>query len=200
MATLGAVLGCGRHLASTVVTGSRQWSSTLLAELRLSTILVLALRAFHCGPRRKKRARCTARVTSHMIGDKADALHEIFPEIGAMLGGRIGPLSSLREEEAPAEAVWGVYQSAGAAKDSVLPPTDRPQSPLIFAARITLPHFSVSSARRLPKSAGEPASSVPPSSISRVFSVGSLRAALISRLSVSMIAAGVCLGAPRPNN
>src|SRR5262245_18201927 len=79
MATLGAVLGCGRHLASTVVTGSRQWSSTLLAELRLSTILVLALRAFHCGPRRKKQARCTARVTSHMIGDKADALHEICP-------------------------------------------------------------------------------------------------------------------------
>src|SRR5215510_2823609 len=77
MATLGAVLGCGRHLASTVVTGSRQWSSTLLAELRLSTILVLALRAFHCGPRRKKQARCTARVTSHKIGDKADALHEI---------------------------------------------------------------------------------------------------------------------------
>src|SRR5215470_1025333 len=72
MATLGAVLGCGRHLASTVVTGSGQWSSTLLAELRLSTVLVLALRAFHCRPRRKKRARCTARVTSHMIGDKAD--------------------------------------------------------------------------------------------------------------------------------
>jgi hypothetical protein len=47
MATLGAELGCGRHLASTVVTGSGQWSSTLLAELRFSTILVLALRAFH---------------------------------------------------------------------------------------------------------------------------------------------------------
>src|SRR5262249_6422929 len=67
MATLGAELGCGRHLASTVVTGSVQWSSTLLAELRLSTVLVLALRAFHCRPRRKKRARCTARVTSRMV-------------------------------------------------------------------------------------------------------------------------------------
>src|SRR5215472_12866372 len=83
MATLGAVLGCGRHLASTVVTGSGQWSSTLLAELRLSTVLVLALRAFHCRPRRKKRARCTARVTSHMIGDKADARGERQPGVDA---------------------------------------------------------------------------------------------------------------------
>src|SRR5262249_44026314 len=66
MATLGAELGCGRHLASTVVTGSGQWSSTFLAELCLSTVLVLALRAFHCRPRRKKRARCPARVTSRM--------------------------------------------------------------------------------------------------------------------------------------
>jgi hypothetical protein len=32
----------------------------------------------------------------------------------------------------------------------------------MFAARITLPHFSVSSAMSLPKSAGEPASAVPP--------------------------------------
>jgi len=67
MATLGAELGCGRHLASTVVTGSGQRSSTFLAELCLSTVLVLALRAFHCRPRRKKRARCPARVTSRMV-------------------------------------------------------------------------------------------------------------------------------------
>src|SRR6266700_2927977 len=79
MATLGAELGCERYLASTVVTGPGQWSSTFLAEFCVSTVLVLALRAFHCRPRRKKRARCTARVTSHMIGDKADALHEICP-------------------------------------------------------------------------------------------------------------------------
>jgi hypothetical protein len=78
-------------------------------------------------------------------------------------------------------------------------PMPHRHSVLMLAARITLLHFSVSSARSLPKSAGEPASSVPPSSISRVFSVGSSRAALISRLSLSMIAAGVCLGAPRPN-
>src|SRR5262249_45138242 len=40
-------------------------------------------------------------------------------------------------------------------------------SALILAARITLPHFSVSSARSVPKSAGESASSSPPMSASR---------------------------------
>src|SRR5262245_52656309 len=74
MATLGTELGCERYLASTVVTGSGQRSSTFLAKLRRNGVFVLALRAFHCRPRRKKRARCTARVTSHMIGDKADVL------------------------------------------------------------------------------------------------------------------------------
>src|SRR5262245_43655544 len=74
MATLGAELGCERYLALTVVTGSGQRSSTFLAKLRRNRVFVLALRAFHCRPRRKKRARCTARVTSHMIGDKADVL------------------------------------------------------------------------------------------------------------------------------
>src|SRR5260221_11416089 len=69
MATLGAELGCGRHLGSTVVTGPSQWSSTLLAELRLIGVLVPALRAFHCRPQRKKRAKCTVRVTSRIIDD-----------------------------------------------------------------------------------------------------------------------------------
>src|SRR5262245_4815957 len=69
MATLGAELGCKRYLALTVVTGSGQRSSTFLAKLRRNSVFVLALRAFHCRPRRKKRARCTASVTSHMIGD-----------------------------------------------------------------------------------------------------------------------------------
>jgi len=67
MTTLGAEFRCGRHPASTVVTRSGQRSSTFLAELCLSTVLVLALRAFHCRPRRKKRARCPARVTSRMV-------------------------------------------------------------------------------------------------------------------------------------
>src|SRR5262245_7151393 len=86
MATLGAELRCERYLASTVVTGSGQRSSTFLAKLRRNSVFVLALRAFHCRPRSKKRGRYTARVTSHMIGDKADALHEICPQIPAMQG------------------------------------------------------------------------------------------------------------------
>src|SRR5262245_48113167 len=43
---------------------------------------------------------------------------------------------------------------------------DRPHSALMLRARMTLPHFSVSSAMSLPKSAGEPASTVPPRSAS----------------------------------
>ena len=76
MATLGAELGCGRHLASTIGTDSRQRSSTLLAELRLSGVLVLAFRAFHRRPRKKKRAGCAASVTSRMMDNKA---HVPFP-------------------------------------------------------------------------------------------------------------------------
>ena len=57
-----------------------------------------------------------------MIGDKADALNEICPpNIPAMLGGRIGRLSSLREEEALLRrfgAFPGVRERA--ARDSVL--------------------------------------------------------------------------------
>ena len=74
----------------------------------------------------------------------------------------------------------------------------RDHSGLMLAARITLPHFSVSSAMSLPKSAGEPASTVPPKSASRALILGSARPALISLLSLSMISAGVSLGAPMP--
>src|SRR5262249_30701894 len=75
---------------------------------------------------------------------------------------------------------------------------DRAHSALMLAARITLPHFSVSSAMSLPKSAGEPASAVPPRSASRAFILGSARGALISLLSFSTISAGVAFGAPTP--
>src|SRR6516162_244230 len=69
---------------------------------------------------------------------------------------------------------------------------------LMLAARITLPHFSVSSAMSLPKSAGEPGSTVPPRSASRALILGSSRAALTSLLSLSTILAGVFLGTPTP--
>src|SRR5262249_39200045 len=72
------------------------------------------------------------------------------------------------------------------------------QSALAPVNLTTLPHFSVSSAMSLPKSAGEPASAVPPRSASRAFMLGSARAALTSLLSLSTISVGVFLGAPRP--
>src|SRR5262249_11254879 len=73
-------------------------------------------------------------------------------------------------------------------------------SGLMLAARITLPHFSVSSAMSLAKSAGESASTSPPRSASRALILGSARPALISLLSLSTLSAGVFLGAPMPNH
>src|SRR5262245_54536028 len=71
-------------------------------------------------------------------------------------------------------------------------------SGLIPANLITLPHFSVSSAMNLPKSAEELANTVAPRSAIRAFIRGSARPALISLLSLSMISAGVFLGMPTP--
>src|SRR6516165_12240118 len=72
-------------------------------------------------------------------------------------------------------------------------------SALILAARITLPHFSVSSAMNLPKSAGEPTSGVAPRSASCALIFRSASAVLISLLSLSMISGGVLLGEPKPD-
>src|SRR5262249_28736699 len=71
-------------------------------------------------------------------------------------------------------------------------------SALMPANFTTLPHFSVSSAMSLPKSVDESASGVLPRSAIRALILGSARPALISRLSLSIISAGVFLGAPRP--
>jgi hypothetical protein len=70
MATLGAKLGCCRHLTYTIGTGSRERSSAFFAELRLQGVLVLALRAFHRKPRMKKRARRTVTLTQRVNGNK----------------------------------------------------------------------------------------------------------------------------------
>src|SRR5262245_10562784 len=67
------------------------------------------------------------------------------------------------------------------------------------AARITLAHFSVSSAMSLPKSVGEPASTVPPRATSCSLILRLASPALISLLSLSTISVGVFLGAPMPN-
>src|SRR5262245_61066762 len=74
-----------------------------------------------------------------------------------------------------------------------------PHSALIPVNFTTLPHFSVSSAMSLPKSAGESASTSPPRSARRALILGSARPALISLFSFSTISAGVALGAPTPH-
>src|SRR5262245_16016240 len=74
----------------------------------------------------------------------------------------------------------------------------RHHSGLMPANLITLAHFSVSSAMSLPKSVGDPRSTVPPNS-SRALILRSTRPVLISLLSLSTISAGVFLGAPRPH-
>jgi len=74
----------------------------------------------------------------------------------------------------------------------------RHHSGLMLAARITLPHFSVSSAMSLLKSAGEPGNGVSPRSASRAFIFASARPALTSLLSLPMISAGVPVGTPIP--
>src|SRR5580693_8143293 len=73
-------------------------------------------------------------------------------------------------------------------------------SGLMLAARITLPHFSVSSAMNLPNSADVIGIGEPPRSAILAFIAVSASAALISLLSLPMISAGVFLGAPRPNH
>src|SRR3954471_19618371 len=73
-------------------------------------------------------------------------------------------------------------------------------SALMLAARITLPHFSVSSATNFPNSAGEATNGVASASASRALMFGSARPALISLFSLLMMSTGVCLGALTPNH
>src|SRR5262249_35606465 len=69
-------------------------------------------------------------------------------------------------------------------------------SGLMLAARITLLHFSVSLTMKVSKSAEEPANIALPRSERRACTWGSARIALISLLSLSMIAPGVLLRRP----
>jgi hypothetical protein len=61
----------------------------------------------------------------------------------------------------------------------------------MLAARISFPHFSISLAMSLPKSAGEPTRGVPPRLASRDFISGSIRAALAGFIAVLSIAVGL---------
>src|SRR5215813_3018217 len=72
-------------------------------------------------------------------------------------------------------------------------------SGVIPANLTTPPHFSLSSAKSFPNSAGVLTKTLPPKSASRALIFGSARPALISLLSMSTISAGVFLGAPMAN-
>src|SRR5262249_14006714 len=72
------------------------------------------------------------------------------------------------------------------------------QSALMLAARTTLPHFSVSSAMKVPNWAGDPGNGAAPKSASRALNLGSANAVLISLLSLSTRSLGVLLGALTP--
>jgi hypothetical protein len=71
-------------------------------------------------------------------------------------------------------------------------------SALMLAARITLPHFSVSSTMNLPNSTIVIDFGTLPTWANRAIILGSLRPASISLWSLSMISAGVFFGATRP--
>src|SRR6476620_3744931 len=75
---------------------------------------------------------------------------------------------------------------------------DRPYSALMPTNFITRAHFSVASEMIVPNSAGEHPSTVPPSSTIWDLILLSARPALSSLFSISMISAGVFLGAPIP--
>src|SRR5262249_23110918 len=75
---------------------------------------------------------------------------------------------------------------------------NRDYSGLAPDSLITLPHFAVSSARNLLKSAGEPGVGVAPKPARPAMTFGSARPALISLLSFSTMSAGVFFGAPKP--
>src|SRR5215472_15354993 len=109
----------------------------------------------------------------------------VIPHVAALMPGTEGLPHALRR---PAP-------QAGPGRD--LRPRLHPCG-LMLAARITLAHFSVSSAISVPNWTGDPCSGVPPRSARRAFILGSPRAALTSLLSLLTISAGVAFGAPRP--
>src|SRR6266566_3503883 len=78
------------------------------------------------------------------------------------------------------------------------PAANEPHSALMLRARITLPHFSVSSAMNFPKAADVIDIGSTPKPASRAFMRGSAAMALISLLSLSITPAGVSFGAPTP--
>src|SRR5262249_61764162 len=91
-----------------------------------------------------------------------------------------------------------LHDRSGSVKANGCSGYPRDQSALAPENFTTLAHFCVSSEMKVPKSADDPVSIMPPSSVSLVFILGSARPALISLLSLSMISAGGFFGAPAP--
>jgi hypothetical protein len=68
----------------------------------------------------------------------------------------------------------------------------------MLVARITLPHFSVSSAMNFEKSAGEPPSAVAPDSESRALTLGSAKLAFTALLTLATASGGIPFGPSMP--
>src|SRR4051794_34501894 len=93
----------------------------------------------------------------------------------------------------------GSYQRSAAQSRRQVAQTPRARhSALMLAARTTLPHLSVSSERKVANSAGPPVIAVLPMLASRALIFGSVKAVLISLLSIVTIPVGVPLGAQTP--
>jgi hypothetical protein len=112
-------------------------------------------RAIHSGAKRRGLAWCFAprAFSNRRFGDTDLAAiepHKVVARVySAAASIRCGsPVSRLADgiSDTPNGILWNID-----------PRADRLYSALMLAARITLPHFSVSSAMSLPKSAGEPA-------------------------------------------
>src|SRR5262249_31574596 len=93
---------------------------------------------------------------------------------------------------------WPAQQAVYFVATFVWPTAGFRHSTWILAARITLPHFSVSSAMNVPNAADVIGAGSMPKPASRALILGSAATALIALLSVSTTSAGVSLGAPTP--
>src|SRR5262245_43706673 len=91
-----------------------------------------------------------------------------------------------------------LHDRSGSVKENGCAGYLRDQSALAPENFTTFAHFCVSSEMKVPKSADDPVSIMPPSSVSLAFSLGSARPALISLLSLSMTSAGVFFGSLTP--
>src|SRR5262245_9008826 len=103
----------------------------------------------------------------------------------------VGKAGSAKPRDEDRGSIGTLSQRLGSARDTLVDrhcdsalPASHGHSAFMPANRMTLPHFSVSSAMSLLNAAGERAISTQPSSSNFAFIAGSARTALISRLSL----------------